>query len=256
MAVPLRLGKTTVADLAASGEDLPTGWSARDTQPLAMAEKKYRILVRRARMAQAGIAFEPRGRWPDIPCADVEVDFDIEWGFENFVYLWGLRVRQGQDDTTAVFEPAVSYEPLDSDGAAQIAEQFAARLSTVITESEAAGKSVTVFHWSHPERSMTSKYPSVARLLQGRSFDLHAWFTEHFLTRDGASLKAVAPIFGFHWGVDDAGGAESQVKIDLARTGGDEGTAAIRWLAAYNESDVAAQAAIRDGLRHASPQGR
>jgi len=205
VAVPLRLGKTTVADLAASGEDLPTGWSARDTQPLAMAEKKYRILVRRARLAQAGIAFEPRGRWPDIPCADVEVDFDIEWGFENFVYLWGLRVRQGQDDTTAVFEPAVSYEPLDSDGAAQIAEQFAA---------------------------------------------------EHFLTRDGASLKAVAPIFGFHWGVDDAGGAESQVKIDLARTGGDEGTAAIRWLAAYNESDVAAQAAIRDGLRHASPQGR
>ena len=250
------LGKTTVADLAACNDELPTGWSARDTQPGTMAEKKYRTLVRRARMAQAGIAFEPRGPWPDIPCADVEVDFDIEWDFENLIYLWGLRVRQGQDDTTALFDPIASYEPLDADGAARLAELFAARLGAVITDAEAAGKSVTVFHWSHPERSMTSKYPSVDRLLQGRSFDLHAWFTEHFLTRDGASLKAVAPIFGFHWGVDDAGGAESQVKIDLARAGGDEGAAAVEWLAAYNESDVTAQAAIRDGLRHASPQGR
>ena len=103
---------------------------------------------------------------------------------------------------------------------------------------------------------MTSKYPNVNELLEGRSFDLHAWFTAHFLTRDGTSLKAVAPIFGYRWAVDDAGGAESQVKIDLARTGGDEGKAAVEWLGAYNESDVAAQAAIRDGLRQASPQGR
>ena len=64
----------------------------------------------------------------------------------------------------------------------------------------------------------------------------------------------MAPIFGFHWAVEDAGGAASQVKIDLARAGGDEGRAAVQWLAAYNGSDVAAQAAIRDGLRRASPQ--
>ena len=161
------LGKTTVADLAASGDELPNGWSARDTQPGAMAEKKYRLLVRRARMAQAGIAFEPRGEWPEVPSADVEVDFDIEWDFENLIYLWGLRVRQGQDDTTAVFDPVVSYDPLDTEGAAHLAEEFAARLGRVITDAEAAGKSVTVFHWSHPERSMTSKYPSVDRLLRG-----------------------------------------------------------------------------------------
>lgn len=250
------LGKTTVADLAASGDELPRGWSARDTQPGAMAEKKYHLLVRRARMAQADIAFEPRGEWPQVPSADVEVDFDIEWDFENLIYLWGLRVRQGQDDTTAMFDPLVSYDPLDTEGAAHLAEAFAARLGAVITAAEAAGRSVTVFHWSRPERSMTSKYPSVNELLEGRSFDLHAWFTDHFLTRDGTSLKAVAPIFGYRWAVDDAGGAESQVKIDLARAGGDEGRAAAQWLAAYNESDVAAQAAIRDGLRRASPAPR
>ena len=61
------LGKATVADLAASGDELPTGWSPRDTQPGAMAEKKYRLLVRRARMAQAGVAFEPSGQWPTGP---------------------------------------------------------------------------------------------------------------------------------------------------------------------------------------------
>ena len=49
--------------------------------------------------------------------------------------------------------------------------------------------------------------------------------------------------------VEDAGGAQSQVKIDLARTHGPETDAAREWLTRYNESDVAAQAAIRDGLR-------
>ena len=147
------------------------------------------------------------------------------------------------------------YEPLDTDGAAHVAEEFAARLSGVVTDAEAAGKSVTVSHWSHPERSMTSKYPSVDRLLEGRSFDLHAWFTDHFLTRDGTSLKAVAPIFGFNWTVDGARGAESQVKIDLARTGGDEGMAAVHWLAAYNESD-ARRPKPRSGTAYGMPPRR
>lgn len=242
-------GITTVADLAASVDDFPEGWSPRDTQPGALAAQKYHTLVRRARMAQAGVTFEPWQEWPDVPSADVEIDFDIEWDFQNRIYLWGLRVRDGQDDTTAVFDPVVSYEPLDDDSAANLADEFATRLGRIITTAEAAGQSVTVFHWSHPERSMTSKYPTVAELLEGRSFDLHAWFTNHFLTRDGTSIKMVAPIFDFHWTVDDAGGAESQVKIDLARAGGDDAAEAREWLARYNESDVTAQAAIRDGLR-------
>jgi predicted RecB family nuclease len=245
-------GATTVAELAALDPDRsPEGWSPRDNQPGSRAERKYATLVRRARMAQAGIEIEPLDQWPQTPSADVEVDFDIEWDFENRIYLWGLRVRQGQDDTTAVFNPTVSYEPLDDASEAALAAQFADQLRIVITDAETAGRTVRIFHWSDPERSRTRKYPEIDELLEGRAFDLLAWFNNHFLTLKGGSLKAVAPIFGFEWTVEDAGGAQSQVKVDLARTGGDEGRAATEWLHHYNESDVAAQAAIRDGLRSA-----
>ncbi|WP_121034268.1 ribonuclease H-like domain-containing protein [Terracoccus luteus] len=248
------LGLTTVADLATAGDDPPEPWSPRDTQPGGRAQQKYSALVRRARMALSGVAFEPHEDWPQVPSADVEVDFDIEWDLEGRIYLWGLRVRQGQDESTAVFDPVLSYAPLDDDGAADLAQEFATRLGRVISEAEAAGKSVTVFHWSHPERSRTSNHPAVHALLERHALDLHAWYTKHFFPRDGASIKVVAPIFGFRWAVDDAGGAESQVRIEVARGGGEDAAAAIEWLSRYNESDVAAQAAIRDGLRRSRPE--
>jgi len=56
-------------------------------------------------------------------------------------------------------------------------------------------------------------------------------------------------MFGFEWDVDDPGGFGSMDKIDQARRPGPVGTAAREWCLAYNESDVAAQAAIRDGIR-------
>ncbi|MDC5696513.1 ribonuclease H-like domain-containing protein [Intrasporangium calvum] len=249
-------GLTTAAALAAADDEPPDGWSPRDSQPGPRADAKYRALVRRARMAVEGIDFEPVVDWPTIPAADIEVDFDIEWDLEQRIYLWGLRLRQGQDESSAVFDPVVSYEPLDDDGAARLAEHFASRLSRVIEDAEAAGRSVTIFHWSHPERSMTRKFAAVDALLQGRAQDLHQWFATHFFSRDGTSIKTVAPIFGFHWAVDDAGGVESQLRIEAARSEGDEAVAARDWLARYNESDVAAQAAIRDGLRAAARQQR
>lgn len=248
------LGLTTVAALAAAGEEPPAAWSPRDTQPGGRADEKYRALVRRAQMALSGVAFEPLGDWPQVPSAEVEMDFDIEWDLEGRIYLWGLRVRQGQDESTAVFDPVVSYDRLDDDSAADLAQEFAARLGRVISAAEAAGRSVAVFHWSHPERSLTRKYPAVDALLERHALDLHTWYTQHFFPRDGSSLKTVAPIFGFRWAVDDAGGAESQVQIELARAGGEEAAAAIEWLSRYNESDVAAQAAIRDGLRRSRPE--
>ncbi|YAL83338.1 hypothetical protein ACMYYO_00625 [Dermacoccaceae bacterium W4C1] len=49
--------------------------------------------------------------------------------------------------------------------------------------------------------------------------------------------------------MEDAGGFASMDKIEQARGSGDEAAAARTWCLDYNESDVAAQAAIRDGLR-------
>jgi len=45
------------------------------------------------------------------------------------------------------------------------------------------------------------------------------------------------------------------LKIEVARAGGPTAVEAEQWCLSYNESDVAAQAVIRDGLRATFPPG-
>lgn len=242
----------TLTDLAAMDPATCSGWSARDTQPGSRALGKLATLVRRARMTAEGVEIEPLDTWPEIPSADVEIDFDIEWDLDGRIYMWGLRIREGQDDTTAVFDPVVSYDALDDDGARTLAVEFAAKVEALAASAAKDGKTLRIYHWTSPEVSRTSKYPEVRAALEGRTLDLEAWLRTSFLTRRGTSIKVVAPLFGFFWSVDDAGGLQSQAHIEAARGDDPAAAAASRaWLHAYNQSDVAAQAAIRDGLRAA-----
>jgi predicted RecB family nuclease len=68
----------------------------------------------------------------------------------------------------------------------------------------------------------------------------------------GYSIKALAPLAGFHWHVDDAGGGNSIVYYQTAtsreNTELDRSTA-ITWLRSYNEDDVRATMAVRQYLR-------
>jgi predicted RecB family nuclease len=67
----------------------------------------------------------------------------------------------------------------------------------------------------------------------------------------GLSIKKVAPALGFEWRDDDPGGLQSQGWLVDARSAEDESVrlAARKRLLEYNEDDVAATAAIRDGLQ-------
>lgn len=212
--------------------------------------------VQQARMICAGIDIEPIvDVVVEVPMADVEIDFDIEWDKAGRIYQWGLRVRDGQDDSTARYEPVVFFEALDDEGELRLAERFADRITQLRTEASSAGRTVAVYHWSHVEVSNTRKFGCVAAALDGVTVDLLPWFTSTFHVRGKASIKAVAQLFGFSWAVEDPGGRLSQEKIDIARGGGAEGLEAQEWCLRYNESDVAAQAVIRDGLRAMFPAG-
>ncbi|BBX22810.1 hypothetical protein MTER_22210 [Mycolicibacter terrae] len=211
-------------------------------------------VVRRARMSCAELDYEQRGtERPVVPCADIEVDFDIEWDSEARIYQWGLRIRDGQDDTTAHYDPVVSFEPLDDDGEAGLADEFASRIRQLRGRAEREDKSLRVFHWHHPETSSTRRFPAVAAALDGLTYDLRQWFDAEYFARTSSSIKCVAGYFGYQWEVDDAGGLVSQLAIDVARGEGPEADAARQWCLRYNECDVAAQAAIRDGLRCDGP---
>lgn len=212
-------------------------------------ENRLRNAVRRARMTVDGIDIEPRGEWPAVPSADIEVDFDIEWDTEGRIYQWGLRIRVGQDEHSARYEPVFSFEPLDEPAEEVLAEVFAARINELKEQARQSGRSFLVFHWADPEVTRTRKFAAVAAALEGVTCDLYKWFGANFFARQSSSIKSVAPLFGFKWRVDEAGGLISKEKIRLARGDGPHAEAARQWCLDYNESDVAAQAAIRDGLR-------
>jgi predicted RecB family nuclease len=249
-----RMGVSTTAALADLDPEAPDFFEEYYPEVTHLtrdkALKRLTGAAQQARMICAGIDIEPIvGVVVEVPMSDVEIDFDIEWDKAGRIYQWGLRVRDGQDDSTASYEPILSFEALDDEGELQLAERFADRITQLRTEASSAGRTVAVYHWSHVEVSNTRKFACVATALGGVTFDLLPWFTGTFHVRGKASIKAVAQLFGFSWTVEDPGGRLSQDKVDIARAGGAEGLEAQEWCLRYNESDVAAQAAIRDGLR-------
>ena len=212
--------------------------------------------VQQAQLIRGGIDFEPKtDALVVVPRADIEIDFDIEWDNSNRIYQWGLRVREGQDEQTARYEPVVSFDELDDDAELALAEQAAARIMQLRSEAEKAGKTVAVYHWHHVEVSNTRKFRCVTAALDGITLDLLSWFARTFRVQGSASIKTIAQHFGFNWSVDDPGGRLSMLKIDVARAGGPEAAEAKQWCLSYNESDVVAQAVIRDGLRAMFTEG-
>ncbi len=102
---------------------------------------------------------------------------------------------------------------------------------------------------------MTRRFACVTTALEGITVDLRAWFLTTFHVRGNASIKAVAQFFDFAWAVDDPGGRLSMGKIELARGTDADALEARQWCLDYNQSDVSAQAVIRDGLRAMFPGG-
>jgi len=213
--------------------------------------------VQQAQLIRDGIYFEPKAdALVDVPRADIEIDFDIEWDNSNRIYQWGLRVREGQDEQTARYEPVVSFDYLDDDSELALAEQAATRIMQLRAEAEKAGKTVAVYHWHHVEVSNTRKFGCITAALDGVTLDLLSWFARTFRVQGSAGIKTIAQLFGFSWAVDDPGGRLSMLKIEVARAGGPDAAEAQKWCLDYNESDVAAQAVIRDGLRAMFPGGK
>lgn len=232
--------RLTVGELAAFPiQDLPStkGWDRR---------------IRRAQMKVAGIDFEPHdgpgATTQAVPTADVEIDFDIEWDTDGRIYQWGVRVRRDRDENTARYLPdLVSFEPLDADSEAALAQVCLKVLEDLIDEAEGQGKSVRIFHWSDPEKSYTRRsIPAITSLVDAYGVDLRRWAEANLFARGGYSLKVIAPACGFVWRGDDAGGLESQRQLNIARAGGPDAAAAVEWCLEYNEDDVRAQAMIRD----------
>lgn len=256
------MGVVSVHDLAGLSLDDPrlaSYWSELDIKQ-ARARSRLEDAIARAQMSIAGERLRATGQpIPQVPRADVEVDFDLEWDADNRLYMWGLLVSDSGDSR---IESVHAWDELDDDGEADLARRAITTLVSLKEAAESSGRTFRVYHYSHPEVSMVR---ALIRRGDSPSLPSEQWweeFTEEcfvdllpfvkagFIGLRGLGLKEVAQAAGFAWRDNDPGGEQSLDWIEEARRGNDTETreAARRRLVDYNTDDVRATLAVRDWL--------
>ncbi|MGV1036584.1 MAG: TM0106 family RecB-like putative nuclease [Candidatus Nanopelagicales bacterium] len=197
----------------------------------------------------------------DVPRADVEVDFDIEWDTDMGIYLWGFLVHDRVAHTTDENQPC-DWGPMSTDARIAIAKSAIDYLVGLAQRSEAQGKSFLVYHYAPVEISNVKalitkvespELPTVEEWTEftNRYFcDLLPIVKQNFIGVAGHGLKVIATKgAGFQWRDEDPGGLQSQDWLVDAR--GDDSVIAAdarRRLCEYNHDDVQATAAVREWL--------
>jgi predicted RecB family nuclease len=212
-------------------------------------------------MARAALGQEPiyRRRGVDhivVPRADVEVDVDME-NTDLGVYLWGTLVSRSR--TEPEYVPFVTWEPLTSESETANSLAFWQWLMQLRAGTRTSGQTFAAYCWNAPaENQYLRRLGRAADLLdEVEAFitsdgwvDLLKVWDRQLITGGPSGLKAVAPLAGVEWTVDDPGGGESMVRYDAAvlADGRRERDAARQWLLEYNFGDVQATSEIRRWL--------
>ena len=194
-----------------------------------------------------------------VPRANVEVDVDME-NVEDGVYLWGALVTVRTDGTPrSQYRPWVTWEPLTADVEAQNSLAFWTWLMEERRQAHEQDRTFRAYCYNASAENTYLKRlglavglsDEVAAFIQSDEWvDLLRTVEQQLTTGGGSGLKAIAPLSGFHWNVDDPGGGLSMLKYDIA-VSSDDGRArgeARDWLLTYNQGDVEATLAIRNWL--------
>lgn len=215
-----------------------------------------------------------------IPEADIEIDIDLENSMEALreseidepmgvdrLYLYGFGIHDrtvSKDWRTAIIETYSDYSNTE-EGEYLVLSQMWNRLQDEIMKAESAGKSIKIFHYSPHEYSWWKKYskryadrPGVPSEDELEIFkfkylvDLLPIARKFSFPTMSHSIKDLAPLAGFEWEVDKAGGANSLLKFRSASdplAPANVREEAVAWLDSYNRDDVRATFAVRAYIR-------
>ncbi len=172
-------------------------------------------------------------------------------------YMWGTYASDRSN--TGIVKPGyrafVTWDPLTPQVEAENSLRFWRWLTETRQGCHAAGVTFAAYCYNAAAENTYLRRLAIAEQTVAKEIDafvasgewvdvLREWDGQ-LITGGSSSLKTTAPLAGFQWTVDDAGGEESMLKHDLA-TAGD--TAAQDWLLAYNRGDVEATLAVRDWM--------
>jgi predicted RecB family nuclease len=197
-----------------------------------------------------------------VPRADIEVDVDME-NSEVGVYLWGnlLTDRTRGGASRSEYLPFVTWEQLTPEVEAANSLAFWRWLLAVRARARGHGMTFRAYCYNAGAENQYLRRLGFSAGLAGEIADfiasgewvdlLRVWDAQ-LITGGGSGLKAVAPLVGFHWEVEDPGGADSMVRYDAAAAGDES---ARQWLLDYNRGDVQATLALREWMDSATVPG-
>ena len=199
---------------------------------------------------------------------DIEVDIDMENA--EIVYLWGTYLTDHRDVTTTSALVQPGYRPFHTfDGLDEFEEgrQFILLwnwMHELIDWGRKNGNSVRFYCYTNAEENkmneVTTRHANLAgmpTLDQIQEFvtsefwvDLKKTVDKFVWPTDGLGLKKVAPLAGFSWHSEDAGGDNSILWFEKAMNSADENERQEMRdrLLQYNEDDVVATLVVRDWL--------
>ncbi|MEY4362564.1 MAG: hypothetical protein RL391_1870, partial [Actinomycetota bacterium] len=226
-----------------------------------------RIDAARVRLHPDGLPHLPRGEVvPAISRADIEIDVDME--NSDVVYLWGTNttIRNATNAPSRVRE---GYRPFHTlaGGHANEAEAFEAFwkwMHELIHDCERDGASIRFYCYTDAENTrmheIASRWPDWPGVPSHDEIDSFC-ASEHWVDlkvnvdsliwpTDTLGLKKVAPLAGFTWRDEDAGGDNSILWYDVAVNSVDDAERRDMSdkLLRYNEDDVLATKVLREWI--------
>lgn len=266
--------------------DLPTGISIGEladlNEPLNGAGEEAK---QRARVYRSGVPELKLGVSDfTIPTFDIEIDIDIEnsqgalqeIGFDESVepdrlYLYGYITHDRTATSDWITSLAGTFEDYSGSrvGEHSVYLRMWDYLQEKIAQALIAGKTIGIFHYSSHELTWWRKWVTNFADLAGTPSSTEMEdFIDHYM-HDlypvaqkivfppnskspicNYSIKTLAPLAGFNWHAEDAGGANSLLKCKEAISGLEPAANnAQDWLRKYNIDDVMATMALRNWLR-------
>jgi predicted RecB family nuclease len=251
--------------LTAAGVTTASDVLQLDARTAAYSAAGMSSLAEQIDQARAALGPEPvyRRRGADavvVPRADVEVDIDME-NTELGCYQWGVYVtdRSGTGVVPQGYTAFVTWDSMSPEVEAANSLRFWRWLMSVRAAARAQDLIFAAYCWhAGAENQYLRKLGLATAILDEVDefiasvewIDLLKVWDSQLITGGSSGLKVVAPLAGFHWEVDDAGGGESMVMHDVAvgAPSQEEREAAREWLLRYNRGDVEATLCLREWI--------
>jgi predicted RecB family nuclease len=253
-------GIRTVDDLAAL--------SPKEPPPVPLVSTPYPDAVALARAWLANLTVVRRVVDVDVPRADVEVDVDMESFGDSGAYLWGALLSGARVADVGIppgYRAFVSWQPLPTQDEARSFGEFWQWLTEVRARAGLAGLSFRAYcynelaenRWLLASADRFAGTRNVPDREDVQSFigspdwvDLFRIVSDTFLCAKGKGLKTIAPVAGFHWRDQEAGGENSMrwYRDAVGMDGDPADLSQRRRLLEYNEDDVRATKALREWM--------